>query len=73
MTKNIRYRGAVQPIAEYNKEVEAHRAVADREYDGTYRGVGFHHDKGADQAHHEAVQHEAEVCYRGAKATIMIG
>jgi len=72
MTKNIRYRGAVQPIAEYNQEVKAHQKVADREYDGTYRGAQFHHNKGEDAAHQAAAQHEATVMYRGATDKVVI-
>ncbi len=73
MTKNIRYRGAVQPIAEYQQEVAEHQKVADREYDGQYRGSEFHHDKGADEQAHQEAQHKAEVQYRGGKDTILVG
>ena len=73
MTKNIRYRGAVQSVAEYNQEVEAHRTVADRAYSGSYRGAEFEHSQGADAASHESAQHEVEVSYRGAKTTTIVG
>ena len=71
--KNIRYRGAVQPVEEYLAEVEAHEANADREYDGHYRGAGFHHDKGEDAMKHAHNEHEVKVCYRGAKGTVLVG
>ena len=73
MTNNIRYRGGVQPIAEYKNEVAKHRDNADRDYDGQYRGAAFHHDQGQDAREHDKAQHEAKVCYRGAKATVLVG
>lgn len=73
MTKNIRYRGAVQPIPEYNQEVVNHKENADREYDGQYRGGNFHHNKGEDAAQHSEAQHEVKVNYRGATGTALVG
>ena len=70
--KNIRYRGGVQPISEYKKIVAKNQSVADREYDGQYRGVEYHHDKGADAIKHEESQHEVEVQYRGANGVALI-
>lgn len=71
--KNIRYRGAVQPIEEYLAEVESHEAVTDREYDGQYRGATFHHEEGQDAENHKKNEHEVAVCYRGAKGTALVG
>jgi len=71
--KNIRYRGAVQPIEDYVTEVEAHEQNADREYDGQYRGITFHHDKGEDTAKHEKNEHEVKVNYRGARGAALVG
>jgi len=73
MTKNIRYRGAVQSIREYKQEVAAHKKSADREYDGQYRGAEFHHDRGEDVAHQLDAQHYAQVKYRGASAVKLVG
>ncbi len=72
MTKNIRYRGAVEPIAEYNKTVAQHEKISDREYEGMYRGVSYHHNKGADHRRHERNNHEVKVCYRGNNDVIIV-
>lgn len=63
----------MQPIPEYKNEVENHQKVADREYDGQYRGATYHHEKGEDAKHLEETQHMAHVSYRGAEDDRLVG
>lgn len=72
MAKNIRYRGAVQPIPQYEAEVKANQKVADREYDGIYRGEKYHHDANETAEMHKEQEHKVQVTYRGAHGVTLV-